>query len=189
MNLKTKKQKSFKYADIISVGLDKRTLKITLKARNKPEDRNRGQWMIVTLQQQVRCTKYTETVFVAGGSSKSIASPAGVVLSYKAISDITASEIYSCIKQRIDRATSIAALEKQERTRATNQKVWVNYLNKCCDDVFDDVVASEAGKSIVEAEVGSTCWSARLCRRIISTSCGMCMVHGFRSKPSRPGKT
>ena len=73
---------------------------------------------------------------------------------YKAVSEKTASIIHSCIQQRLDRAAALGALERQEQARLANQQVWVAHLNKCCDDVFDDVVgSSEAGKSIVDAQV------------------------------------
>ncbi len=68
------------------------------------------------------------------------------------MSDKTAAVIYNCIKQRLDRAAALVFLERQERARAKNQEEWVSHLNKCCDDVFDDVVGSSFGKSVVEAE-------------------------------------
>ena len=85
----------------------------------------------------------------SGGASGDV----GLEVVYKAVSEKTASMLYNCIKQRLDRSAAVAALEQQERTRTANQELWVNHLNQCCDDVFDDVVGSSAGKSVLEAEV------------------------------------
>ena len=52
----------------------------------------------------------------AGGGGAS--APSGEVHVYKAVSEKTATSIFSCIKQRIDRAAAVAALEAQVPVRA-----------------------------------------------------------------------
>ncbi len=139
-----------RYSDITAIAIDNRTLRLTLKPAPAEGDSGGG-----VGGGGHAAGASAGAAAVTGKGSAEAGLIAGTEVVYKAVSDKTASVIYNCVKQRLDRAAALSLLEKQERLRAKNQEEWVSHLNKCCDDVFDDVVGSSFGKSIVEAEAAA----------------------------------